>query len=63
MARFVQLTAALGFLLGLSSSALACPFCDWLSLERRPGAVPHFDCRAVSYLLLACQSPSKTGSQ
>jgi len=28
MARFVRLTAALGFLLEISSSAAACPFCD-----------------------------------
>jgi hypothetical protein len=27
MARFIQLTVALGFLLSISSSAIACPFC------------------------------------
>ncbi len=34
MARFVRLTAALGFLLGISSSAAACPFCDSSTAEQ-----------------------------
>ena len=34
MARFLRLTATLGFLLGLSSSALACPFCDSSTAEQ-----------------------------
>ncbi len=34
MARFVRLTAALGFLLGISPSAAACPFCDSSTAEQ-----------------------------
>ena len=34
MARFLRLTATFGFLLGLSSSALACPFCDSSTAEQ-----------------------------
>ena len=34
MARFVQLTAALGFLLEIPSSAAACPFCDSSTAEQ-----------------------------
>ena len=34
MARFIRLTAALCFVLGISSSAAACPFCDSSTAEQ-----------------------------